>query len=76
MAFYPFKGDMAAYHEVNDALTTLYSFLQGQAKNDEVVADAPGYLEQRFGIGVLMGCHYIRKALKQEDQTARGTTLL
>ncbi len=70
MAFAPYKGDMAEHMKLRDALTTLFCFMQGQAK-DYDVHDALGYLEQRFGNGVLIGCNMIRKALRIEDETAR-----
>lgn len=70
MAFNPYKTDMAEYNNLRDALTTLYCYLQGQAKDYEV-HDALGYLEQRFGNGVLMGANHIRAGMKMEDDTAR-----
>jgi hypothetical protein len=70
MAFNPYKGDMASYRELKDALTTLYCFLQGQARLYEL-NDALGYLEQRFGSGVLMGCNAIRKSAQIEDEDIR-----
>jgi hypothetical protein len=70
MAFYPYKGDLASAMKVKDAMTTLYCFLQGQAKPYEVI-DALGYLEQRFGAGVMMGAQAIRKALPMEESSAR-----
>jgi hypothetical protein len=70
MAFNPYKGDMADYNNLKDALVTLFNYMQGQSKDYEVY-DALGYLEQRFGAGVLMGCSRFRAAMELEDETAR-----
>lgn len=66
MAFSPYKESFTEYHNIKDALVTLYCYMQGQAKAYEV-HDALGFLEQSFGSGVLMGCNLIRKSLREED---------
>ena len=70
MAFYPYKAEMADYNKLKDALVTLYNYMQGQSKEYEA-RDALGYLEQRLGSGVLMGCNLFRKAFSVEDELAR-----
>jgi hypothetical protein len=70
MAFMPFKSDFADYNKIRDALTTLYGYMQGQAKDYDII-EALGFLEQRFGSSVLKGCNLIRQALRLEDEISR-----
>ena len=70
MAFFPYKGDLAASMKLRDALTTLHSFLDGQAKGYDV-QDALALLEARYGASVTFACNAMRKALSVEDETAR-----
>ena len=70
MAFYPYKTDMADYNQLKDAISVLYGFLRGQAKEYELY-DALGYLEQKFGSRILKGSNIIRKSANIEDDTLR-----
>lgn len=70
MAFQPLKTDYAALRDLRDALVTLESYRQGQAKAYEA-NDALELLEKRFGIGVGIGCGIFRKAMEQESESAR-----
>lgn len=75
MAFTPDKDDFARGAELKDALTTLYCYMQGRAREYEV-QDALALLEARHGAGVTMACNAIRKALKLDDEIARDQLCL
>ena len=71
MAFNPYKGDMADYNNLKDALVTLFNYMQGQSKDYEVLRCAWAIWNSGSAIGVLMGCNRFRAAMKLEDETAR-----
>ena len=70
MAYSWYKCDLAEYHTLRDAITTLHLYVQGQAKAYEVLK-ALTYLEERFGIGVSQRCTFFRKALDIEEEEQR-----
>ena len=75
MAFSPFKAEHVHRRELQDAIVTLYSFLQGRSKQYEA-RDALAYLEKEFGLAVVLACKSFRLALLWEDETAREQVCL
>ena len=70
MAFSNNKSDLADCRALQDALHTLCDFVEGRAREIEVV-DQLAYLEKRFDQALTVQIRQIRISFKLDDESAR-----